>query len=118
MKIDIPGIDAEKGLDLYDDDIDIYLTVLRSYAANTPLVLDRLRKVTAETLNDYTANAHGVKGTSANLGAEEIRMTALKMENLAKAGDLQGVLANNDAFLKEADALVANIQNWLKENDG
>ena len=117
MKIDIPGIDSEKGLDLYDDDLDIYLTVLRSYAANTPTVIDRLRKVSAETLKDYAANAHGVKGTSANIGAEETRKTALKMETLAKAGDLQGVLAHNEAFLKEADTLVANIQNWLREND-
>ena len=117
MKIDIPGIDAVKGLDLYDDDIDIYLTVLRSYAANTPIVLDRLRQVSAETLKDYAANAHGVKGTSANIGAEETRMTALKMENLAKAGDLQGVLANNEAFLKEADKLIENINRWLKEFD-
>ena len=118
MKIDIPGIDAEKGLDLYDDDLDIYLTVLRSYASNTPEVLDRLRQVSAETLKDYAANVHGVKGTSAKIGAEETRMTALKLESLAKAGDLQGVLAHNDAFLKEADALIVNIQNWLKENDG
>ena len=118
MKIDIPGIDTEKGLDLYDDDIDIYLTVLRSYAANTPAVLDRLRDVTAETIKDYAANAHGVKGTSANIGAEDTRMAALKLENLAKAGDLQGVLANKDAFLKDADTLISNIQDWLKKNDG
>ena len=117
MKIDIPGIDAAKGLDLYDDDFDIYLTVLRSYAVNTPNVLDRLRSVSAETLKDYAANAHGVKGTSANIGAEETRMAAMKLENLAKAGDLQGVLADKDAFLKEADTLIENINRWLKEFD-
>ena len=117
MKINIPGIDAEIGLDLYDDDEDIYLMVLRSYADNTPAVLDKLRKVSAETLPEYDANAHGVKGTSANIGAEEVRKTALKLETMAKAGDLSGILAINEAFLKDADALIGNIKSWLKEND-
>ena len=117
MKLNIPGIDAEKGLDLYDDEFDIYLTVLRSYAANTPAVLDKLRKVSAETLPDYAVTVHGVKGTSANIGAEETRKTALKMETLAKAGDLSGILANNEEFLKDADKLIENINLWLKEFD-
>ena len=115
MKINIPGIDEEKGLDLYDDDDEIYLMVLRSYAANTPAVLDKMRKVTTETLQEYATNAHGIKGTSANVGAENLRMTALKLENMAKAGDLTGILAINEAFLKEADTLMDNINKWLTE---
>ena len=117
MKIDIPGIDGEQGLDLYDDDFDLYLTVLRSYAANTPGVLDKLRTVSAETLKDYIYTVHGVKGTSANIGAEDLRKAALKMEGLGKAGDLSGVLANNEAFLKQADTLLDNIKGWLKTYD-
>ena len=115
MKINIPGIDEEKGLELYDDDDEIYLMVLRSYAANTPAVLDKMRNVNAETLPGYATNAHGVKGTSANVGAENLRMTASKLENMAKAGDLAGILAINEDFLKEADALMENINKRLKE---
>ncbi|MCL2008399.1 MAG: Hpt domain-containing protein [Treponema sp.] len=117
MEINIPGIDAEKALDLYDDDFDIFLMVLRSYAANTPMVLDRLRSVSAETLADYAANVHGVKGTSANIGAEELRKAALKQEGLAKAGDLSSVLSNNNTFLSDADTLLKNINKWLEEYD-
>ena len=117
MRIEIPGVDAEKGLELYDDEEDIYLIVLRSYAANTTTTLDKIRNVSAETLADYTACVHGVKGTSATIGAEETRKAAAKMEVLAKAGDLSGVLAENDAFLKQADKLVADIKSWLEKND-
>ena len=117
MNISIPGIDAVKGLDLYDDDFDIYLMVLRSYAENTPAVLDKLRQVTAESLPGYATTVHGIKGTSANIGAEDLRKTALQQEGLAKAGDLTGVLANNEAFLKKADTLIVDINRWLKEFD-
>ena len=115
MAMHIPGIDLEKGLDLYDDEFDIYLAVLRSYIANTPAVLDKLRTVSAETLPDYAASMHGIKGTSANIGAEETRKAALELETMAKAGDLAGILAKNDAFLKHADAFMEGLQNWLKD---
>jgi len=118
MKIEIPGIDAEKGLDLYDGDFDMYLAVLRSYAAKVPAALNKLRTVTAETLPDYTITVHGVKGTSTNIGAEETRIAASKLEAMAKAGDLSGVLAANETFLKQADKLLKDIQSWLKEFDG
>ena len=117
MTVQIPGVDTEKGLDLYDDEMDIYLTVLRSYIANTPAALDKLRSVSAETLADYFAVIHGVKGTSASIGAEELRKTAAGLEAMARAGDLSGVLAGNQAFLKQADALMDSIKAWLKEND-
>ena len=117
MKIEIPGVDVEKGLDLYDDDTEIYLTVLRSYASNTPVVLDKMRNVSAETLPNYAICIHGVKGTSANIGAEELRQAAMKLEAMAKAGDLSGILAQNDAFLKRADKLMENIQRWLRQHD-
>ena len=117
MVIQIPGVDAEKGLDLYDDDVDLYLTVMRSYVSNTPLTLDKLRTVNEETLAEYASLIHGVKGTSTTIGAEETRKAALKLELLAKAGDLQGVLAGNETFLRQADKLIDDIRNWLKRNE-
>ena len=116
MKIEIPGLNVEAGLDLYDDDEEIYLTVLRSFAVNTPAVLDRLRNVTAETLPDYAIAIHGIKGTSVNIGAQEIQKTAARLETMAMAGDLAGVKLMNDAFLKRADALLAGINDWLKRH--
>ena len=117
MKIEIPGVDVAKGLELYDDDEDIYLVVLRSYASNTPAVLDKLRNLSAETLPDYAAAIHGIKGTSATIGAEDLRKTAMKLEVMAQTGDLPGLLARNGAFLEQANTLVGEIKKWLEEND-
>ena len=116
MKFNIPGIDAKKGLDLYDGDEEIYILVLRSFAKNVPTSLDKLRNISAETLPNYLIGIHGFKGTSANIGAEDAREKAKVLEAMAKSGDLAGVQARNDAFLKEADTLIADINAWLEKN--
>ena len=116
-EINITGVDTEKGLALYYDEMDIYLQALRSYAANTPAVLDKIRNVSGETLQDYTINIHGIKGTSANIGAEEIKNNAALLESMSKSGDLDGVLAKNEAFIKEVESVVAGIKAWLEQYD-
>ena len=115
MEINIDGIDAEKAMDLYDDDMDIFISVLHSYISNIPTSINKLRHVSAETLKDYAVTIHGIKGTSATIGAEKTREAAKKLEALAAAGDLSGVLAFHEAFLKQVDDLVHSIQNWLTQ---
>lgn len=115
MVIDISGVDTERGLALYGGELDIYLPILRSYAVNTSVVLDKLRSVSKEKLPDYVINVHGVKGTSANIGAEKTRETALTLETMARNGDLDGVLAINDKFIKDTENIVANIKKWFEQ---
>ena len=116
MTIDIPGLDVQKGLALYDDEEDIYLIVLKSYAANTPAVLDKIRSVSPETLSNYSISVHGIKGTSANVGAVKIQEAALELEKMAKAGDLDGVLARNESFIKNVEETIKGIETWLEQN--
>jgi len=117
MVIEIPGVDTEKGLSLYGGARKIYLPMLRSYASNTPKVLEKLRLVSEENLHDYVITVHGLKGTSAALGAEQIRAQALELENLSRAGDLQGVLAKNDKLIADTGIIVSSVQEWLDKND-
>jgi PAS domain S-box-containing protein len=117
MVIEIPGVDTEKGLSLVAGAKKIYLPMLRSYASNTPKVLDKLRSVSAENLHDYVITVHGLKSTSAGIGAEAIREAALKLESMSRSGDLQGVLAKNDKLIAETEIIVANIKAWLEKND-
>jgi len=118
LEINIPGVDTKAGLSLYDDDMEIYLPTLRSYVAYTTDVLEKLKNVSEETLPDYIINVHGLKGTSASIGAEIVRESALNLEKLAKAGDLQGVMERNDRFIKGTESIVANIKKWLEKHDG
>jgi len=115
--IDIPGVDSKKGLALYADDTDIYLPLLHSFIANTPRTLEKLKNVTKENLQSYVISVHGLKGTCAGIGAEDVRAQALELENLSRAGDLKAVLARNDKLIADAEVVVANVKAWLEKND-
>ena len=118
MKINIPGVDEKRGLDLFEGDIDTYISILRSYVSSMPGSLDSIRSVSGEKLKEYTISVHGIKSISDAIGAEEARKTAKQLEDLAKSGDLAGVLARNSAFVKYAEKLVEDIQAWLEKNAG
>jgi CheY-like chemotaxis protein len=118
MKIEIAGVDESKIMELYDDDMEIFLPVLRSYLSVIPESLEKMRSVSAETLADYRVIVHGIKSTSESIGVMEARRMAAELEALAKAGDLSGVLAKNEALLRHVDDLLGNIQNWLVRLDG
>ena len=114
---EIPGLDVKKGLGLYGGDTDIYIPILRSYAQNTPELLENLKNVSMESLPQYAINVHGLKGASASIGAEDIRKRGLDLELRSKAGDLSGVLELNDMFLRDTGILIENITNWLAQQD-
>jgi HPt (histidine-containing phosphotransfer) domain-containing protein len=110
-------VDTQKGISLYGGAMHIYLPLLRSYVSNTRKPLDKLRTVTMEALPDYVIAVHGLKGTSAGIGAETIRDTALNLETLSRAGDLAGVLAVNGELIKDTETIVANVKAWLEWHD-
>jgi HPt (histidine-containing phosphotransfer) domain-containing protein len=118
MAIGISGVDEQIFADLFEGDTALFVSIASSFVGKTPGVLNSLRKVSQATLADYTNNIHALKGACANICAEEARKTALKLEMAAKAGDLPGVLAGNEAFLKYMEELLARLQNWLKNNTG
>jgi len=117
MTIEIPGVNVNNGLDLCDGNTDIYLRFLQMYVSNMPKALAKMRNVSEETLHDYTIAVHGVKGISETIAADEIVKTARELEMMSKNGDLAGVLAQNDSFIKRAENLVDCVQGWLKKNN-
>jgi HPt (histidine-containing phosphotransfer) domain-containing protein len=116
MAIEIPGLDTASGLDLCDNDMNIYLNALRLYAASIPANLEKMRDVSPETLADYIITVHSVKSMSQYVGAEKVRKAAKDLEALAKSGDLAGVLAQNETFIPYAQGIVAGVKGWLAEN--
>jgi len=117
ITIDIPGVDTERGISLYGGDTKIYLPLLRSYVSSTPKVLEKLGAVTKETLPEYVIAVHGLKGTSANIGAEALREAAFNLEKISRAGDIEGVLSQNNKLINDAEVIVANVKAWLERYD-
>jgi len=117
MELKISGVNTELGLSYYDGDFEIYLPLLRSFILNTPVSLDKIRTVRSETLKDYAITIHGLKGTSASIGAEITREAALNLETMARAGDLNGILTNNETFISNTGKIVAGIKEWVDDYD-
>jgi len=115
-KITIPDVDSESGLRLCDSDVNIYTQSLRLFTTNIPETLDKIRNVTESTLRDYTARVHGIKGISVYIGAVKIIEAARELEEMGKKGDIAGILERNEGFIKSIEALIVNIQTWLKNN--
>ena len=114
--IDIFGVDSKIGLDYCDGDMELYKDILRSYIADVQEVIEKIKNVSAQTLSAYAVHVHGVKSISQAIGAEEARKTAKHLEELAKSGNLEAVLAENGAFAKYVEKLVNAIKTWLENN--
>ena len=115
--IEIPGVDAETGSALYGGNMQIYISVLRSFVNNALTVIEKLRNVTEETLPDYVINVHGLKGICAGIAAEKVRGEAYNLEMMGRANDLAGILAGNEALIKDAEDLTAGIKAWFDKQN-
>ena len=117
MVIEIPELDVKSGLDLCDGNTHIYLDSLRLFVSDTPEDLEKMKCVSRETLEDYSVAAHSVKSMSRYIGAEEARKIAKQLETMAEDGDLAGVLAKNETFIKYMEKILDGVRIWLEKND-
>jgi HPt (histidine-containing phosphotransfer) domain-containing protein len=91
------------------DDEDLARTVVDGFLEDVPRQIEALRSyLGAGDAPGALRQAHTIKGASANVGGEALRVAALDMEKAGQAGDLQAVkarlpdLESRFAGLKEA----------------
>jgi HPt (histidine-containing phosphotransfer) domain-containing protein len=120
-EITVPGIDTEKGAEHLGGDWSIYWDVVKSFAQNTPPLLDKIRafsagsftgssaELPAEELNDYAIIVHGIKASSRSIGAEALGAQAEALEHAAKAGDVDFIRENHGSFIQAADQLLDGL---------
>jgi signal transduction histidine kinase/CheY-like chemotaxis protein/uncharacterized membrane protein len=105
----LPGINTVAALLLYDGDVDLLTTVLRSFAKNIPAQLSRMVTITAENLPRYAIDIHTIKGAASGIGAIEITRRAEKLEQSALSGNLDFVKERNADFVKDVKELIDEI---------
>ena len=107
--IKIEGLDLDGALKKFGD-MDTVARVLRTFAEDTPALLEQIRNVTPETLRDYTIIVHGLKGSCMGISARELGEQAKKLEDAARAGRIDYVAAQNGAFIHEAGTLAGKLR--------
>jgi signal transduction histidine kinase/ActR/RegA family two-component response regulator len=106
----IEGIDAARCLERLGGDEASLRDVLRSYAANTPPLLERLREAARDDLPAYAIIVHGVKGSSRGICADPLGDMAEALERAAKAGDAGFVEGNGEALIEAAERLIGDLR--------
>ena len=110
-------LNIHKGLKRFDGDREVFLNVLRTYAATTSSLLGPLKNVTRETLADYAITVHGIKGASRGIGAMTIGDRAETLEKAAKSGDFKYVSEHNARFLHITSKLIKDLSEVLEKID-
>jgi len=92
---------------------EILLHVLQVFVTDTPRLLDKIRQVTRENLQEYMIIVHGVKGSCRGIFAESLAAQADKLEQAAREERYSYVEKHNNAFIQKAEALLTSLQEML-----
>jgi CheY-like chemotaxis protein/HPt (histidine-containing phosphotransfer) domain-containing protein len=109
----IPGINTSEALERFDNDDEVYFQVLKSFITYNPKQLETL-KTAGEDHEAYRLAAHSMKGSSRNIGAEDLGNQADRLEKAAINDDWDYINAVNGDFIKAAEKLIADIAAFLK----
>jgi two-component system sensor histidine kinase/response regulator len=83
----IPGLDAERGLQMLNGHLAAYLRLLRLYAVDHADDMTRLReRMSQGEMDEARRFAHTLKGASGNLGATGVQSLAAELEATIKEG--------------------------------
>jgi signal transduction histidine kinase/CheY-like chemotaxis protein/HPt (histidine-containing phosphotransfer) domain-containing protein len=114
--IEIDGMDISEGLKYFNCNEKAFISVLRSYVANTPPLVNSMKEnLTTQNLLDYAITVHGIKGSSFGISAQKIGKIAEELEIAAKAGDLEKVKARHGTFENIVEELLEGIRAALSE---
>ena len=115
LGLGIAGLNIDKGIKRFDGDEDTYFIVLRSFAANTPLLLEKIKEPGLDTLVDYGIAVHGIKGSSCGICADTVADVAEALEKAANSKGYDFIVAHNASFLEAAWQLLSEIDAMLAQ---
>ncbi|MDP3919747.1 MAG: response regulator, partial [Candidatus Omnitrophota bacterium] len=87
------------GLRYAGDDEELYQQIIDIFVEDSPKHVKQLKEsFEASNVEQVERLAHLIKGSTANIGAEELKKEALKIEMAAANGDLETGLSHHKAF--------------------
>ena len=116
-KIDlkIENIDIEHCIRVNGFTEDMYLELLNIYLKEGISKIDKIYEY-LEDLSRYIIEVHGIKSSSASIGAYKLSNKAKLLEEAVKNDDIEYIKANNDIFVEEYKNILNGIRNILDMN--
>ncbi len=116
QELEIAGVNTRVGLLSVGEGIDAYCKVLETYHAEGVRTLKSLRKKYDEgKINLFAIEIHGLKSSSATIGALNIAKMAAKLETASKNYDLVFIKKNIAKFLEDLEFVLSEIDAALKK---
>ena len=112
----IDGLDIAAALERFGDE-DVLREILEVFVSDTPALLDKIRDVTPEGLQEYAVTVHGIKGSCRGVSAESLGNRAESLERKAQEGNFNYIQERNAAFISDIEALLANLGDKLKAGE-
>ncbi len=103
--------DFDSALERAMDDLEFLELIVNEFIKSVPEKLDKIRDSIANMDNKVlTITAHSLRGSAANIGAENMIPKAMELEKKADVGELDGILVIVDALGNEFERFKDHIE--------
>ena len=113
---DTPILEISRLEEIFEDDragiVDLLEAAMRTGETYQQALRDGLRR---QDLNDVMRAAHAIKGSSANVGGNEVADVSARIENAARAGTWDGIAADADELDRAYDRLRGAVRSYAAE---
>ncbi|MDR0877222.1 MAG: response regulator [Treponema sp.] len=116
----VDGMDFTEGLGRFLNNEKTYLRILKAFVLGMPPYMNKVQAFTEDqselekSLNDYIITVHGIKGSSYGVAANTAGKKAEELEQAAKRGDLDWVMAHNWELVNVMNKLLADLTNMAE----
>jgi len=116
IKIEIDGLNVEKGMALAGGNIKSYLNLLSTFHMDGTSKINEIKScIETDNIPLYTIHVHALKSACANVGSSKLSEAAAALEVAGKKGDLSFINDNNAAFVTNLETILNNINIALLE---
>ncbi|MCL2247705.1 MAG: response regulator [Oscillospiraceae bacterium] len=109
----ITDIDYQRGVERFAGDEQAYISVLRTFSKNTPMVLENTRSLDEKDPSAYITAVHGLKGACYGICADEVGDLGKALEFAGADGDFDFISKNNDAFVVRMSSLISELDDFI-----
>ena len=114
--ISLPGVDVEKGLANYGNDMGRYLQILKYICDDGPGHIRRIRDcLVSENYRQYVYEVHALKGLMAGIGADSLSELARMQEYAARDGKHAAIVREGGLLVERYVSILDEIKNALEE---
>ena len=118
-KIEIDGINTEKGIAMTGGNTEAYLRMLSTFHKDgAEKIREILMCLESNNIPLYAIHVHALKSASAIIGARKLSEAAAELEEAGKKGDSIFIYSHNAAFITELETLLLNINEALTKDAG